>query len=234
MIKNGATAETVVGEATDSHGVPSVKSTSFTCAHCSAYAQHHWGYAYNLNQKSGSSVQNRTVGMPLIVWALCAQCNQETLLVNGKIIYPAAYTAPLPAADMPAEIIGDYHEARAIVGRSPRGAAALLRLAMQKLCPLLGAAEDDINKMIGELVRNGIVNAMLQQALDSVRVIGNEAVHPGTIDLNDDPAVAHALFGLLNIIVEKAITEPKQIGEIYQSLPASKLAGIAQRDAQKP
>jgi len=47
---------------------------------------------------------------------------------------------------MPIEIIQEYMEAAAILPGSPRGSAALLRLAVQKLLPLLGAAEQEINK----------------------------------------------------------------------------------------
>lgn len=148
------------------------------------------------------------------------------------MVYPRAVTAPKPARDMPKELNSDYEEARQIAGASPRGAAALLRLCIQKLCPLIGAKPADINTMIGELVSKGLIPSVVQKALDTVRVVGNEAVHPGTIDLNDNPSTAQALFKLVNLIVERAITEPKEIDEIYKSLPASKLAGIAQRDGQ--
>lgn len=134
---------------------------------------------------------------------------------------------------MPAEIVSDYLEAGQILSRSPRGAAALLRLAIQKLCPLLGATKKDINAAIGELVSQGTITTSIQQALDSVRVIGNEAVHPGQMDLKDDADTAASLFRLLNFIVEKAITEPKQVASIFAGLPPSKLAAIAERDAQK-
>jgi hypothetical protein len=134
---------------------------------------------------------------------------------------------------MPEEITADYLEAGQILSRSPRGAAALLRLAIQKLCPILGATKSDINGAIGELVEAGRINPSIQQALDTVRVIGNEAVHPGTLDLKDGHAMALALFNLVNFIIAKAITEPRQLQELYSSLPPAKLAGIAQRDAPR-
>lgn len=137
----------------------------------------------------------------------------------------------MPTTDMPEEVYSDFMEARSVLGASPRGAAALLRLVIQKLCPILGATEKDINKAIGQLVKDNKITPALQQALDTVRVIGNEAVHPGIIDLKDDAATATKLFRIVNFIVEKGITEPKQIAEIYGSLPPGKLEGIARRDA---
>jgi len=39
--------------------------------------------------------------------------------------------------------------------------------------------------------------------MDSLRVIGNNAVHPGEMDLTDDTEAASALFNLLNFVVEE-------------------------------
>jgi len=65
-----------------------------------------------------------------------------------------------------------------------------------------------------------------------VRVIGNEAVHPGTIDLRDDRTTANKLFKLVNFIAHKMITEPREIDEIYGSLPEDKKDGIRKRDGK--
>jgi len=71
----------------------------------------------------------------------------------------------------------------------------------------------------------------VQESLDTLRVIGNEAVHPGEMDLRDDMAVASSLFKLVNFIAEKLITEPKEVDEIYNKLPTSKKEHIASRDS---
>ena len=71
----------------------------------------------------------------------------------------------------------------------------------------------------------------MQQALDSIRVIGNNAVHPGVIDVNEDD-VAGTLFSILNLIVEYLITQPKKIREIYENLPQTALEGIEKRDGK--
>ena len=71
----------------------------------------------------------------------------------------------------------------------------------------------------------------MQQALDSVRVIGNHAVHPGVIDLEDKPETALALFSFINIICDYFITQPKKIAEVYGNLPVKDKVNIAKRDS---
>ncbi len=145
------------------------------------------------------------------------------------MVYPDSSSAPPSHDDMPESITPDYLEAASILNKSSRGAAALLRLALQKLIPHLGANEADINKAIGQLVAKGLP-IQIQKACDTVRVIGNESVHPGQIDLNDSPQTAHQLFNLINLIVDVMISQPKKIDELYSGLPPGKLKGIANRD----
>lgn len=127
------------------------------------------------------------------------------------------------------ECMKDYLEAREIANSSPRGAAALLRLCIQKLAIHLGGDGNNINNDIGKLVQNGLPKR-IQQALDVVRVIGNNAVHPGEMVIDDKPEIVHALFGLINLIVENQITQPKQVGELFSSLPEGAKSAVEKRD----
>lgn len=62
-------------------------------------------------------------------------------------------------------------------------------------------------------------------------MIGNKAVHPGQISFDvDDAGTATMLMRLLNIIVERMITEPKEIDSLYQGLPESVKDSIEKRD----
>jgi len=147
------------------------------------------------------------------------------------MIYPPASMAPIPSEDMPEDVQADYLEARSIVDNSPRSACALLRLAVQKLMLALGENGRDLNEDIKNLIKKGL-STKIQRALDSVRIIGNEAVHPGTLDLKDDVPTASAIFGLVNMIVEVMITQPKEVDDIYSKLPESKKVEIARRDSK--
>jgi hypothetical protein len=117
--------------------------------------------------------------------AECFSCNELSVWVYDRIVFPASTDGPPPNPDLPEDVWLDYQEASKIISLSPRGSAALLRLAIQKLCISLGEKGRNIDEDIGHLVRKGLP-PLVQQALDAVRVIGNEAVHPGTIDLKDD------------------------------------------------
>jgi Domain of unknown function (DUF4145) len=159
----------------------------------------------------------------------CFNCNEIALWTSASMAWPVQNNAPAPNQDLPEEVRLDFEEAGRIVQLSPRGAAALLRLAIQKLCKELGGAGKSIDNDIAALVKDGL-NVRIQQALDIVRVIGNEAVHPGTIDLRDDIQTATKLFDLVNIIAETMISQPKHIEALYNGLPPNKLAGIEARD----
>jgi hypothetical protein len=133
---------------------------------------------------------------------------------------------------LPEDIKDDYNEAASISNFSPRAAAALLRLCIQKICILLGEQGKDLNTDIGNLVSKGL-QSDVQKALDYVRVIGNSAVHPGNIDLKDDRETVNMLFKLVNMIATKMISDLKEIDALYSKLPDDKLEYIRQRDGIK-
>ncbi|MGP4060369.1 DUF4145 domain-containing protein [Halobacillus sp. H74] len=89
-----------------------------------------------------------------------------------------------------------------------------------------------LNEMIGELVKKEIPEHV-QQGLDSIRVYGNEGIHPGEIDLNDDQDTVIFLFELINIMVEELIARKKKIKSFYSKLPPGKLKGINKRDRDR-
>lgn len=159
----------------------------------------------------------------------CYNCKEISIWVHDQLIYPNSKIDIQPNQDLPPHIKRLFEEAREIVSFSPKGAAALLRLSIQYLCKELGESGKNIDKDISSLVSKGL-NPLVQQALDVVRVVGNEAVHPGEINLDDNRDIALQLFNLVNLICNQMITQPKQVKALYDSLPEKKLIGIEQRD----
>lgn len=201
---------------------PSFELRAFNCPLCTAFADHDWLTVVSHGRSGGQQEGELRL-------ARCNHCRRFSIWLEGRMIYPENSTAPLPNADLPQDISGDYDEARSIIHRSSRGAAALLRLCVQKLCKHLGQPGKDINSDIAALVKQGL-NPTIQRSLDIVRVVGNEAVHPGQIDLRDKPETAVHLCQLINIIADAMITQPKMIEQLYADLPDTKRQQIETRD----
>ncbi|OCL82667.1 hypothetical protein AAW30_01491 [Arcobacter porcinus] len=162
----------------------------------------------------------------------CQSCNNFALWVNKEIVYPKKILIDAPNSDMNQDIQNLYNEAALILTDSPKGAAALLRLALQKLLWQIGETERNIDKNIKNLVAKGL-NPKIQKALDFVRVVGNEAVHPGEINLDDNKEIAISLFKILNLIANDMITIPKEMDDLYENIiPEEKKQQINARDGK--
>ena len=215
------------------HISPEKNKKSFHCPHCNVLSSQEWSSDINASynqllphggyKPSAYSLDNSNT-------AKCSHCYNISFWVDDKMVYPLNGNVEMANLDLPEEIKIDYNEAKNIVNISPRGAAALLRLAVQKLCIHLGEKGLNINDDIKSLVKKGLPPTM-QQALDSVRVIGNNAVHPGKIDLEDNIEIAYALFGFVNIICETLISQPKKVKEYYEKyIPEELRSAIEKRD----
>lgn len=201
---------------------PAYQETAFNCPYCNAYSNQLWSTLICSNTRS--TLRDTEI-------AFCSHCKNYSIWHEEKMIFPDMSGIELPNEDLNKDIAEDYNEASSILNKSPRGAAALLRLALQKLCKQMGEKGEDINTDIGNLVRKGL-SSVIQQSLDALRVIGNESVHPGQIDLRDDPKTAMSLFRLVNKIAETMITEPRQIKDIYDKIPEEKKKAIDKRDSK--
>jgi hypothetical protein len=102
---------------------------------------------------------------------------------------------------MPSDVKAYFLEARSAFSASPRAAAALLRLALQQLMVHLGGRGKNLDRDVMHLAKRGLP-LIVQEALVSVRFIGNDAVRPGEISLKDNTCMAATLFDLVNMIVE--------------------------------
>lgn len=160
----------------------------------------------------------------------CVACSRGSIWVNGELVFPLHVDVGPANQDMSEEIRALYDEAASVYVASPRGAAALLRLAVQLLMRQVGKKGEDLNAEIGQLVAGGL-SPKIQQALDLLRVIGNNAVHPGQIVLEDNREVALRLFEILNVVADELITRPREIESMYNNVvPEGARAQISKRD----
>lgn len=177
--------------------------------------------------------QSMTLSLSLEnVWvSQCYTCSLVALWRHERLMYPTEALGEEANPDMPTDVKADYEEARTILNLSPRGAAALLRLAIQKLCVHLEEPGKHINTDIGSLVAKGLP-IQIANALDIVRVIGNDAVHPGELDLRDDRDTVFGLLRIINLVIENRISQPKHLNEMYSMLSPDKTAAIEERNAK--
>ena len=129
---------------------PIFKKDTFNCPFCNAFSYQEWGCPQRV---AGDRNYGADVNFCI---CRCSHCEQFSIWISDKMVYPNIKTAPLPNSDLPEDIKADYEEARNIANDSPRGAAALLRLAIQKLCKHLGEKGENINEDIAELVKKGL------------------------------------------------------------------------------
>lgn len=202
---------------------PVVFGKSFTCPHCGAIAKQNWWYI-GFDKKTYMDQESNQIRV-----GICDHCPEHTLWIFNEMFYPNVGNAPFPNSEMPQNVKKIYLEAASIYSKSPRGAAALLRLGVQLLCKELGEKGENINDDIKKLVAKGLPK-LVQESLDIVRLTGNDAVHPGQID-SDDADVVLQLFNLTNVIVEYMIALPKKVSGIYGILPLNSIKNIEKRDS---
>lgn len=170
-----------------------------------------------------------------LVVSTCQTCDKSSVWLetthSETLLYPRV-TANIasPSKDMPKEVAEVYKEASKIMQDSPRAAAALLRLATQQLVDDLVPGKQSLDVKIGSLVKKGL-DKQVSNALDSLRVFGNNAVHPGEINIDDSPEIASALFEALNLIVDRMITVKRKIDGLYSKIPDSQKEHITHRDS---
>ncbi|OQR35905.1 hypothetical protein BWR15_06145 [Pseudomonas sp. T] len=209
---------------------PGFQKRSFTCIHCHTLTSMTWA-RYSLS--TGSRLHPSEY-----FYCGCDNCGGESLWLRGSdldgtLIYPDLELGQAPHEDMPEDCLPEYAEARDICKRSPRGAAALLRLCLEKLLVHLGGSGKGIDADIKKLVAEGL-SEDVQQALDVIRVTGNNAVHPMEMNLEDDHDSVTVLFEMINFIIEERISRPARLRASFDRLPAGALAAIQRRDKQKP
>ncbi|MCL7931273.1 hypothetical protein [Halomonas llamarensis] len=112
---------------------PKFQAKAFTCPLCNVYSKMSW-YEWRVRFE-GTQIER----------AICQHCGESSYWfgtdqsdLSGKLLSPLVSGVPLPLPDMPDEVKTDYLEARGVLPHSSKAAAALFRLALQRLCIYLG------------------------------------------------------------------------------------------------
>jgi len=219
---------------------PTFNGRKFTCPHCKVVSKQRW-FTYTISKNLDAPKKEMDAGLHELRikdydFAKCDNCDDLSVWKNEALVYPKMPVPPKkpfvppPNSDMSKDIQEDYIEATSIVEISPRGASALLRLCIQKICKQLGEKGENLNEDIGNLVKNGLT-PRIQKALDIVRVVGNNAVHPTAFHEKDDIKTAKELFRLVNMIAEDRLTRERELDEIYkEKVPKTIKESINKRD----
>lgn len=229
---------------------------AFYCPHCNVFAHQDWyhvkfgdrvvnNYGFSKIEnyyEVADGVRNYEAKDPnarednILAFCVCHSCTNYSLWAAHKLVHPHKSIVKPPSEYMPIDVKEIYQEASAVLSISPRASSALLRLALERLLPQVGAKKDNINNMIAQLVSERKIVKRTKEAMDSLRIIGNDAVHASAVifyNNGDEERVALTLFRLLNRIVNETIESEMELDEIYNGLPKGKLDGIEKRDKQQ-
>ncbi|EHJ51651.1 DUF4145 domain-containing protein [Streptococcus macacae] len=215
-----------------------MNSKGLICPYCSSLASHRWisrELDFDPNPQTIKEEKNPNI-TTYILQAKCLACNKISIWIKTintshnifndtdksefeKLIYPqkTMEEIPLPSLDMPQTICSLYLEARAILGKSPKAAAALSRLAIEELLKYLGNKENSLDENINALLTKGLPKEV-KEMLIKAQVLGDEAIAPGKINSHDNKELALSLLKLLNFIVNNQISQNKEIQTISSIL----------------
>lgn len=213
---------------------PEILKPAFHCPLCGIYSHMNW-YRFIKEREYRPYIEAKcSCCDECSLWLIEEMENRDGYPVpsKGVMLFPDSGIAPLPEPDMPLDVKRDYEEAARISSKSPRGSAALLRLSLQKLCKHLGKEGKNINSDIRDLAKENILPPMVIKVADTVRIAGNNAVHPGEMSEEDFDHVSSKLFDLLNFIVRKSITEPKELEDLYNKVPEKPRVSAENIDAK--
>src|SRR6188472_2418938 len=102
---------------------PEYHSPNFNCVYCNVFSVQTWSYLEFKGTTDYSGFD----------YCFCMHCGEKSFWFEERMLIPTSSPVPPPHIDLPGECKIEYNEARDIVARSPKAAAALMRLCIQKL-----------------------------------------------------------------------------------------------------
>lgn len=133
-----------------------------------------------------------------IFYEVCPSCKKvivklavgESYLTNGRtiigldkgkkyLVYPHNANRPPCPVEVPNEYSKDYNEAGLILTDSPNASAALSRRCLQNILrEVIKVKKSNLINEIQEAIDKNILPSTMNDALDTVRIVGNFAAHP--------------------------------------------------------
>jgi hypothetical protein len=120
--------------------------------------------------------------------------------VRGVLVFPTRI-------DKTPELVEeDLEEAAGILNKFPRGAAALMRVCIQKLVPLLEDNGKELNQRVSSLVRKGL-EMEIQQAMEVLQVLRSDPVQLSQLDSQANKETALRFLNSLKAVLERRMSQ---------------------------
>ena len=202
---------------------PELLKPNFQCFHCTITTQHQWRA---LESKDILGIMHYTdlEGLGNFKISICYNCEGIAMWHNDKTIFPNTSHQPSAHTEMPEQIKLIYEEAAIISRLSPRASCALMRHALEELVKNIGY-KDRLFDSIGQMYEEGLIDDAIKDALDIVRLTGNDSLHSNQIDMSDQTNVDY-MFILINEIVESLIALPKRRKGMLEKFGENRLDSI--------
>jgi hypothetical protein len=160
--------------------------------------------------------QNLKVKLLNLHVSRCYNCKGFTVWVRDRMVFPVRVDEPPDVVEFDFEEVAedvqqtaedeevseDIEEAAAILNKFPRGAAALTRICIQNMMPLLKENAKNLDENISSLVRKGL-EVEIQQAMDALQVVRKNPSQTTEVDLKEENEAAKIFLTSLRQILKR-------------------------------
>lgn len=216
---------------------PKLNDKSFKCLCCHITTTHSWNdhvvalSSEHINYLEGSNHHEKAnvikyvrgeshinhIVLDDVYVTICDHCHKPTIWLNDnqtlKPVLPSDNQYPSASDKMPQKVKDLYNQAGSIADKSPRAANAMLRSAIEELMYIIMKTQGDLNDMIDRAYNKNIITTHIKKSLHSIRLLGNNALHPNQIRIEDD-VDTNDIFNIINHIVDVTIHHQEVIENI--------------------
>ena len=204
-----------------------IKEITGFCPHC------HKGVKYSCvefdstgetNASFDEVFENSTGTWAVGECPICKMCVLFQFIIQYgcpvKKTYPFPF--PLPVDErIPEKIKKDLEEAKLCFSVGAiNSSVGMCRKALQRTCKEKGAIKKELYEQIDEIAKKGIISSDLKDLAHSVRLIGNDGVHPNEDHITREDA--EEILNLTEQFLEIIFVTPIKIKEIKEKRDISK------------